>query len=71
MSNNEFTENLSQICNPEEYDETYKSYTADLNLLSAVVKVLIQSLNWLVEQVVEYLYPNLDTYYSVDLDAAC
>ena len=35
MSNNEFTENLSKYANPEEYDETYKSYTADLEFIEA------------------------------------
>lgn len=33
MSTNEFTENLSKYANPEEYDETYKSYTADLEFI--------------------------------------
>lgn len=33
MSNIEFTENLSKYANPKEYDETYKSYTADLEFI--------------------------------------
>ena len=44
MSNNEFTENLSQICNPEEYDETYKSYTADLEFIEAHLGESTQSI---------------------------
>ena len=35
MSNNEFTDNLSKYTNPREYDETYKSYTADLVFIEA------------------------------------
>ena len=35
MSDIEFTENLSKYANPEEYDETYKSYTADLEFIEA------------------------------------
>lgn len=35
MTNNEFTGNLSKYADPEEYDETYKSYTADLEFIEA------------------------------------
>lgn len=33
MSNNEFSNNLSKYANPKEYDESYKSYTADLEFI--------------------------------------
>ncbi|MGE7780551.1 class I SAM-dependent methyltransferase [Peribacillus sp. NPDC097264] len=35
MSNNEFSDNLSKYANPREYDETYKSYAADLEFIKA------------------------------------
>lgn len=35
MTNNEFSDNLSKYANPGEYDETYKSYTADLEFIEA------------------------------------
>ena len=44
MSNNEFTENLSKYANPEEYDETYKSYTADLEFIEAHLGESTQSI---------------------------
>lgn len=35
MSINEFSNNLSKYANPREYDESYKSYTADLDFIEA------------------------------------
>lgn len=44
MSNNEFTENLSKYANPKEYDETYKSYTEDLEFIKAHLDENTQSI---------------------------
>lgn len=35
MFNNEFGDNLSKYADPREYDETYKSYAADLEFIKA------------------------------------
>ncbi|MGN7476508.1 class I SAM-dependent methyltransferase [Solibacillus silvestris] len=35
MHKNEFRDNLSKYANPKEYDETYKSFTADLEFIKA------------------------------------
>lgn len=44
MFNNEFTQNLSKYSNPEEYDDTYKSYTADLEFIETHLGEYSQSI---------------------------
>ncbi|MBB4826360.1 ubiquinone/menaquinone biosynthesis C-methylase UbiE [Sporosarcina luteola] len=41
---NEFSNNLSKYANPQEYDETYKSYTSDLDFIQAHLSASPQSI---------------------------